>query len=614
MGIPGRIGSTRPFAEIARGTTTSVYKAYDEDADRVVAVKLLHQQWLNDADLSSRFLAESEALRSVSDKHVVAILQSGACESGLYIVTEFVDGVTLSGLLQQRTVPSAFAVYVLRNATAGLVAVHESGIVHRDFKPANIMVADSGDVKLADFGLAGSSPGILGGVAGTPDYLAPEVVAGHPANYASDVFSVGVSLFETLSGRLPTTHLHGQRASTFQLSRADDSLLATLDTDEIDVIRRLTNAAPEQRPRDAAAALPLLDRLASQFEPTPDAADFQSWLAGDSVVAPRRIPTSTAGSRWPAEQAEAAGQEAARPTAGRAHAIARARRSYPARRTTAALAALLLITVAVVAAWRSSRERATAENTARATENVEGAAETPSADGTAEAPSGPENAADAATATRAENTAANTAAIATIDTSGTPSTSTATVRDPESPATQTPAPATGVPAHVPVPFDTTQRSLDRGNADTDRHTLPAYLAVSASPWAQVLIDGAPVGTTPITSPLSIEPGVHELTLRHPDFPDYVRSIDARAADTSRINVSMWRSVARLNLTVSPWAEVLINDAVRDTTPIQSDLIIPPGETQLTLRHPTLGSWSTALNLRADSTYVMRFNLFELTQQ
>ena len=593
MGIPGRIGTTRPFAEIARGTTTSVYKAYDEDADGIVAVKLLHQQWLTDAALASRFLAETDALRSVSDEHVVSILQSGESEAGLFIVTEYVEGATLGALLQQRTVPSAFALLAVRGAAAGLAAAHKEGIVHRDFKPANIIVGDSGVVKLADFGLAGTTQGKsrTATVAGTPDYLAPEVVAGHPATVASDVFSIGVSLFEALAGGLPVEQLRGPKSATFQIARAGDALLAALDEDERELVRVLTSALPEDRPDDASATLQLIDALISRFEPTPDAKLFGDWLSQtgtDAAVAvPRRVRNARVVVASPASTV-------VDPVIDRTPAK---QRRGPLRMGVAATVFLVLASAAIVA-WRSTRPAAPDQSPA-ADSTVE-----PIADSRAEP-------------TESPGAVPGSVPDTVLGTTSSTASGTVATTPPSPPAASDNATSAASDTSNLLAVDTDEPADNGTTAAPD--PLPAsnqqaFLAVAASPWAEVLIDGVPFGTTPIGRPVVVDPGPREVVLRHPDFPDYVQRIDAVAADTVSLNVSMWSTVARLNLTVSPWAVVMIDETVRDTTPMRSDLIVRPGPTNLTLIHPTLGSWSTALDLKADSTYMMRYNLFELTRQ
>ncbi len=137
------------------------------------------------------------------------------------------------------------------------------------------------------------------------------------------------------------------------------------------------------------------------------------------------------------------------------------------------------------------------------------------------------------------------------------------------------------------------------------------VVITASPWAHVSINGTRIGTTPIDSLIFLRPGQHEFLFSTPGFPDIIRRVDVTNQPTTRVGVSMWSTVARLTLEVSPWAEVLIDGTVRDTIPMTAPLIIPAGAINLTLRHPELGSYSEELKLEADSIYTLRYNLFEL---
>ena len=184
MGIPRRIAGFRPFAELARGSATSVFKAHDPETDTVVAVKLLRREWVADADLMHRFASEAAALEVVESDNVVEILKHGECEDGYFIATQFLDGFSLDTLLEERTVPQVLGAYIVRELLAGLAAVHSHGIIHRDVKPANVLVTETGSVKLVDFGFADPLVSPSGDVAGTAGYLAPRTACGSASEYA----------------------------------------------------------------------------------------------------------------------------------------------------------------------------------------------------------------------------------------------------------------------------------------------------------------------------------------------------------------------------------------------------------------------------------------------
>jgi serine/threonine protein kinase len=193
---------------IGAGGMGEVWRATDEVLGRTVAVKLILPALLDDPGFVRRFLAEARAMASVQHPGVVAIHDFHGDADGAYLVMEFVDGEPLSRLLGRvgRLGP-AFTLDLVRQAASALQAVHDRGIVHRDVKPANLLLRPNGSLALTDFGIAagGGSTTLTapGQILGTPSYLAPEQVLGQAASPRSDVYALGVVAYECLSGRRP---------------------------------------------------------------------------------------------------------------------------------------------------------------------------------------------------------------------------------------------------------------------------------------------------------------------------------------------------------------------------------------------------------------------------
>ena len=196
-------------AMLGRGGTARVFAAHDQRLGRTVALKLVPAA---DAEpvLRQRFIREARSAAGFSHPNAVAVFDAGESDGYLYLVMELVSGRSLADRLAEGgpldpAAASTIAIAVLR----ALGAAHAVGIVHRDVKPANVLLADDGGVKLADFGIAKRLDDVAGDVTmageviGTPKYLAPELMAGLPATAASDVYAVGVVLFEMLAGRPP---------------------------------------------------------------------------------------------------------------------------------------------------------------------------------------------------------------------------------------------------------------------------------------------------------------------------------------------------------------------------------------------------------------------------
>lgn len=226
---PTEIGKYRVVGLLGRGGMGSVYRAVDPSLEREVAVKVLKQSVLRDADDEARssLVREAKALARLSHPNVVAVYEVGEYQGGFFIAMERVDGQDLHSWLARDDVDRAEALSRLLSAGWGLQAAHEAGLVHRDFKPGNVLVSER-ETKVTDFGLArpasesslmlssnsGSidTAGTQGGtVVGTPSYMSPEQHRGEPLEAASDQYSFCVALYEALAGKRPFVGHRGRK-------------------------------------------------------------------------------------------------------------------------------------------------------------------------------------------------------------------------------------------------------------------------------------------------------------------------------------------------------------------------------------------------------------------
>jgi serine/threonine-protein kinase len=191
------------------GGMSSVYKARDTLLERNVALKILHSHYSDDEEYVQRFRHEARTVARLAHPNIVTVIDRGESDGRQFIVFEYVDGETLKDLIGRTgPLPIRRAIEIALEVTRGLAFAHQHGLVHRDVKPQNVLLNGDGEAKVTDFGIARSLDVELGmtqtgTVLGTSNYLAPEQANGNPVGPRTDVYSLGVVLFELLTGEVP---------------------------------------------------------------------------------------------------------------------------------------------------------------------------------------------------------------------------------------------------------------------------------------------------------------------------------------------------------------------------------------------------------------------------
>lgn len=204
-----QLGHYHILARLGGGGMGEVYRAYEPALDRQVAVKVIRPAFAADDQFVKRFQREATSAGKLSHPHVVTVHYVGCEHDTHFLVMQLVEGSSLADVLRQKgRLPEANALEIARQCLTGLAAAHRAGIVHRDMKPGNVLVEEAtGRALIADFGLAhmhdGSQVTTTNKALGTPPFMAPEVCRGEPASPQSDLYSVGVMLFQMLAGRVP---------------------------------------------------------------------------------------------------------------------------------------------------------------------------------------------------------------------------------------------------------------------------------------------------------------------------------------------------------------------------------------------------------------------------
>ncbi|WP_288467120.1 Stk1 family PASTA domain-containing Ser/Thr kinase [uncultured Curtobacterium sp.] len=252
----------RVRSRIARGGMATVYLATDVRLERRVAIKIMHGHLADDQAFRERFIQEARSAARLSHPNLVGVYDQGAEDDTAYIVMEYIPGITLRDLLQEHhALTPEQATDILRAVLAGLASAHRAGIVHRDLKPENVLLADDGRIKLGDFGLArATTANTATGAAllGTIAYLSPELVTRGAADSRSDIYALGIMLYEMLTGEQP---YKGDQPMQIAYQHANDIVPAPsaavpgVPPELDDLVAWATARDPEDRPRDARELL-----------------------------------------------------------------------------------------------------------------------------------------------------------------------------------------------------------------------------------------------------------------------------------------------------------------------------------------------------------------------
>jgi predicted Ser/Thr protein kinase len=271
--LPGRLlaGRYRIIALLGKGGMGEVYRADDLTLGQPVALKFLPDDAARDQGLLERFRNEVRVARRVSHPNVCRVYDVGEVDGHTFFTMEYVDGEDLASLLRRiGRLPQDKALEIARQLCAGLLAAHAKGVLHRDLKPANIMLDGRGQVVITDFGLAGVAGQIQGAEvrSGTPAYMAPEQLAGKEVTTRSDIYGLGLVLYEIFTGKraFPETAAQTLRSRGDRTPSRPSSVVRDLDPIVERIILRCLEKEPSARPAtvlSVAAALPGGDPLAA---------------------------------------------------------------------------------------------------------------------------------------------------------------------------------------------------------------------------------------------------------------------------------------------------------------------------------------------------------------
>jgi eukaryotic-like serine/threonine-protein kinase len=301
-------GRYRIMRKLGSGGMADVYLAEDEELGRRVAIKILNDKYAPDDQFVERFRREAKNAAGLSHPNIVSIYDRGEAEGTYYIAMEYLDGRNLKELVVARgPLPIPDAIAATRQVLAALRFAHRKGVVHRDIKPHNVMADADGRLKVTDFGIARAGVSQMteaGSIIGTAQYLSPEQARGAPVDQRSDLYSMGVVLYEMLTGQVPFT---GESPVEIAMKHLSDtprppSLLRPDIPPDLDmVVLRALAKNPEDRFQAAEEMDAELGRVAAGAGVTAETADAATAVlsgtalasAPTAIVPPRRPPTET---------------------------------------------------------------------------------------------------------------------------------------------------------------------------------------------------------------------------------------------------------------------------------------------------------------------------------
>ncbi|MEM7245395.1 MAG: protein kinase [Acidobacteriota bacterium] len=268
---PGTTLTNRYYihSRLGRGGMGEVFRAQDRELEEQVAIKVIRGDVASDPKVLERFKSEIRLARRIAHPRVLRVHELGEAAGNYYITMELFEGTTLRDLLERsRPIPPGPALNLAMQACAGLEAAHEQGVIHRDVKPANMLVNEAGQLKIMDFGISrlADAKGVTktGGIIGTPEYMSPEQAQGQPLDHRTDIYALGLVFYEMFCGRLP---FEGSTPLALLMARVQDdpyppeAANPDLPSRLCKILRKMLQRDREQRHADLAELSADLDRL-----------------------------------------------------------------------------------------------------------------------------------------------------------------------------------------------------------------------------------------------------------------------------------------------------------------------------------------------------------------
>jgi len=516
---------------IATGGMATIYRGVQISLNREVVIKKLHPHLSEDANFVKRFKREAAILGKLQHENIVEIFDFYEKDGDKFIVLEYIKGRSLKQIIREKhKIPVKYGIYILKEVLKGLTHVHKNHILHRDLKPDNIMISDEGVVKITDFGLAFGRESVNvtnpGTYLGTPAYFPPEQLTGQHLTVASDIFSLGITFSEILTGKNP---FEGKNQfETINNILYFKNLNIDFNVNEIpqvivDILKSMLSRDISNRPKSGDELLSVL----SQIESDVNRETFRNYIFDTTIVEDKsEIRIS----------------------------VKKERKSYPV--VTLILLSMLLIFLILFQMFTAYNEQNNVRTIYIPNENKE-------------------------TPFLFINSYPNSMQIKINDS--------IIVQTPQIISLEkgTFRLTSSSPDYEMIDTTINLEKNDSIFFNMKKIIIVeefGFLSVNVSPWADVYIDNQLIDKTPIENNIKLKTGIYTILLKHPNRKIYSQKIKIEKNKIERINIELEKSYGYFKIVVRPWANVYIDDQNVGTTPLNDSIKLLIGPHKLKIEN------------------------------
>ena len=569
------------LSTLATGGTAVLYKAIQKSLDREVVIKRLHSHLTSDTNFTRRFEVEAKAAASLDHENIVRIIDSGNSEGNYFIVMEYIDGFSLSEILEKHgLIDDELTLLIAREICIGLDHAHQHGIIHRDIKPANIMITATGQVKITDFGLVKLIGNqlqhtVADTLLGTPLYMSPEQAIGDGIDGRSDIFSLGTICYEMVTGTQPFT------GNTYA------AVIQRIIEGHIPHPCRVNEKVSPEASRIIMKALSRepSKRYGTALEM---ARTIETFIGQEKVWSLRNRVRRLVGGYDPVETI--------------AESATRRRRRGSAKKWLTGMAAAAVVIASgftaverpdIIRGLRMKVEGVLSELSSEKPEGLLDASSTPGGS--------MESMFIAAADTGAVETDSLTAVTETFD--------------PVSPA----GPPEGIAPEPDTLAAITEPIREEASSDgrdekpvVEEEPAPAVglIDIYVEPEAEIHIDGRWRASTDRFGPVELTAGPHDITLRQRDYREYTERIVIRKGELSRRRVELQRVTGSLDFTTVAGASVFVNGKFHGTTPLKNSIQLPSGKYLVELKKHGYLTWTGEVDIPSSGKLSLKINMIQ----